>query len=151
MNVHRRPLKFAALFVLVFFVLPLSLRAALLVLDGQTPAADSNDFERTDMSSIGLLPAAASHPVARVLIMSVPLSGRRGQFLTHSWVVLKRENASSWSRYDVLGFASRDGNGARKGDWLGNRLKLNRYAPDGLWFRRSPVVIIDAEGPMARL
>jgi hypothetical protein len=77
------------------------------------------------------------------------MSGQRGKFLTHHWIVLKRENARSWSRYEVLGFASRDGDGARNGQWLGNHPTLNRYAPDGRWFGRSPVVIADAEGPTA--
>jgi hypothetical protein len=146
-KVQKRLLKFVALFVLVFFVLPLSIRASLLFF-GQVPA-HSYDVETSDMSSIGLLPAAASLPAARVLIMSVPMSGDRGSFFTHSWVVFKRDNATSWSRYDVLGFASRDGDGVRNGVWLGNRPTLNRYAPDGRWFGRSPVVIADAEGPTA--
>lgn len=132
--------------MLVFFVLPLSLRAANLFFGS---AAYSYDIEKTDMSSTGILPAASSHPVARVLIMSVPVSGNRGNFFTHSWVVFKRDNATSWSRYDVLGFASRDGDGVRNGEWLGNRPTLNRYAPDGRWFGRKPVIIADAEGTIA--
>jgi hypothetical protein len=136
------------LFLLLFF-LPLSLRAALYLFDDQTPSDYSYDVGTADMSSIGLLQPAESHPAARVLIMSVPMSGKRGQFLTHSWVVLKPENARSWSRYDVLGYASRDGTGARNGAWLGNRPTLNRYPPDGRWFGRTPVVIADIEGTTA--
>ena len=150
----RRSLKFAALFLLIFFVVPVSLRAALFVFENQISNAYSyNEYSynvgMADMSSIGLLPAASDHPAARVLIMSVPMSGQRGKFLTHSWVVFKRENADSWSRYDVLGFASRDADGAPNGRWLGNSPTLNRYAPDGHWFGRRPVVIADAEGPAA--
>jgi Protein of unknown function (DUF3750) len=147
--VHRRLLNFTGLTFLVFFVLPLSLRAVLYVLDNQTPSDYSYDVGTADMASVGLLPAAETQPAARILIMSVPMSGKRGQFLTHSWVVLKPENARSWSRYDVLGYASRDGAGARNGAWLGNRPALNRYAPDGRWFGRSPVIIVDAEGTTA--
>jgi hypothetical protein len=147
--IRRRPVKFVALLVLIFFVLPLSLRAALFVLEDPIPIAYSYDIGTADMSSIGLLPPAASHPAARVLIVSVPASGQRGKFITHSWVVLKRENASSWSRYDVLGFASRDADGALNGRWLGNSPTLNRYAPDGRWFGRSPVPIADAQGTTA--
>jgi Protein of unknown function (DUF3750) len=148
-KVHRRLLNFIALAFLLFFVLPLSLRAVLYVVDNRTPSDYSYDVGTADMASIGLLPAAETQPAARLLIMSVPMSGKRGQFLTHSWVVLKPENARSWSRYDVLGFASRDGAGVRNGEWLGNRPVLNRYAPDGRWFGRSPVVIVDTEGKTA--
>jgi len=63
--------------------------------------------------------------------------------------VLKRENAASWNRYEVLGFASRDADGALNGRWLDNAPTLNRYAADGRWFGRSPVIIADAEGPAA--
>jgi hypothetical protein len=147
--VHGRLLKLAAFFLLTLFVLPLSLRAVLYALENQIQDAYSYEVDTADMSSIGLLPEAADHPAARVMIMSVPLSGQRGKFLTHSWVVLKRENARSWSRYEVLGFASRDGDGARNGRWLGNRPTLNRYAPDGHWFGRRPAIVADAEGATA--
>lgn len=146
---YRRPLIYLALFVLVFFVLPVFLRSVLFVFD-HTPKGYSYDDPTVDMSSIGLLPAAASHSAARVLIMSVPLSGKRGKFLSHSWVVFKGENANSWSRYDVLGFASRDAEGAANGQWLGNAPTLNRYAPDGRWFGSRPVAIADAEGSAAK-
>jgi hypothetical protein len=49
----------------------------------------------------------------------------------------------------VLGFASRDAEGALNGRWIGNSPTLNRYAPDGRWFGRSPIVIADAEGATA--
>jgi hypothetical protein len=37
----------------------------------------------------------------------------------------------------------------RNGEWLGNRPALNRYAPDGRWFGKSPTVIVDAKGKTA--
>jgi len=114
-------------FVLIFFVVPLALRTALYVLD-PSPDTDSYANERADMTSTGLLPLASSHPPARVLLMSVPVAGKRGQFISHSWIVFKRKNARDWSRYDVLGFAARDAAGVRKGQWLGNSPTLNRYA-----------------------
>jgi Protein of unknown function (DUF3750) len=144
----RRPLTYLALFVLIFFILPVFLRSVLFVFD-HSPKAYSYDDPTVDMSSTGLLPTAASYPAARVLIMSVPLSGKRGKFLSHSWVVFKRANADSWSRYDVLGFASRDADGAANGQWLGNAPTLNRYAPDGHWFGSRPVALADVEGAAA--
>lgn len=134
---------------LILFVLPLSLRTALYFAAYDTPVSYSYDSEIADMSSCGLLPSAAELAEARVLIFSVPLSGRRGQFLSHHWVVFKREKATSWSRYEVLGFASRDGNGLRNGAWLGNKPTLNRYAPDSHWFGRTPVIIADVNGAAA--
>jgi hypothetical protein len=137
------------LFVLVVFALPLSLRCAFMVTGYDTPAALSSDKERVVMSSSGLLPDPESHPEARVVVFSAPMSGRRGQFLTHNWIVFKRENATRWSRYEVLGYASRDSDGLANGAWLGNRPTLNRYAPDGFWFGRRPTIIADAKGAAA--
>ena len=144
-----RALKLALVFVAVVFVLPMSLRAALILSGYNTPTAHSSEIEQADMSSSSLLPDPARHSAARVVIMSAPMSGRRGQFLTHNWVVFKRENATSWSRYEVLGFASRDADGMRNGAWLGNTPTLNRYSADGFWFGRRPVIIADAEGAAA--
>jgi hypothetical protein len=148
-NLFGRSFRFIALFVLVFFVLPISLRASWFLFEDRVSKENSYDVGAADMSTAGLLPAAESHLSARVLIMSVPMSGERGKFLSHNWVVLKRENAPSWSRYEVLGFASRDADGALNGRWLDNAPTLNRYAPDGRWFGRKPVIIADAEGSAA--
>lgn len=148
-NVCRRLFISIAFLTLVFFVLPVSLRLVLYVFERPTPKAYSNEIPVADMASIGLLPAAEKHPSARVLILSAPLSGQRGEFLTHTWIVLKRAGAPSWSRYEVLGFASRDADGAWNGRWIGNSPTLNGYAPDGRWFGRSPTVIADVEGTTA--
>jgi hypothetical protein len=53
----------------------------------------------------------------------------------HSWVVLKRENATAWTRYDVVG--------------RGNPVHINGWAPDGRWFGDRPAVIADVSGAAA--
>jgi hypothetical protein len=70
-----------------------------------------------------------------VLILSARTGRWKGIFATHNWVVLKRENARSWSRYDVVGW--------------GNPARTNGWAPDGRWFGDSPVAIADLRGPEA--
>src|SRR5882724_5218076 len=105
------PLKIVVLIVAVLFLLPAAVRVALSAFE--EPA---QSWQETDTSSAGILPAASSHPQARVLIMSAPISGGlMGSFAAHSWVVLKRENAPSWSRYELYG--------------SGNRPVLNHWAP----------------------
>ena len=147
---HVRLFKLLVLFLLVFYVVPLALRSALYFSD-PSPGTDSYANEKADMTSTGLLPLATSHPSARVLLMSVPVSGKRGQFISHSWVVFKHENARNWNRYEVLGFTSRDADGARRGQWFDNRPTLNRFVADSHWFGRRPVVIGDASGPNAEM
>jgi hypothetical protein len=68
--------------------------------------------------------------------MSARMSGLRASIATHSWILLKRENASSWTRYDVL-------------PWSGSRPQINTSAPEASWFGRSPTVTADIRGEEA--
>jgi Protein of unknown function (DUF3750) len=142
-------LKPAALIFLILFVAPICLRLALFPFEDRVADKHSYDVEAADMSSIGLLPEPENHPSARVLIMSVPTAGEKGKFLSHHWVILKRKNAHSWSRYEVLGYSSRDESGSRNGKWLNSQPTLNRYAADGRWFGRDPIVLAEASDAAA--
>ena len=53
----------------------------------------------------------------------------------HSWIVLKRRNASQWTRYDVVGW--------------GTPLRTNNWAPDARWFGNRPKVVVDLKGKEA--
>lgn len=143
-----RLLKIISTLIAIFYVLPVSLQAMLVVSD-HLPTPAQADMPVVDMASAGLLPAAEAEGAARVAVMSVPLSGSPGRFLSHSWIVYKRQGASAWMRYEVLGFASRDSSGALNGKWLDNQPSLNRFAPDGRWFGRAPQIIASAEGAVA--
>jgi len=115
---------------LALFLLPIAARAALVAFEDRAVS-----WQQADWSSIGSLPPAGSHPDARVLVMSARTGRWKGIFATHSWVVLKRENARTWSRYDVVGW--------------GNPVRTNGWAPDARWFGDSPVVVADVSGPAA--
>lgn len=144
-----RPLKLITFFILIFFVFPISLRAALLLFEEGTSPERLPSADVADMTSTGLLPAPESYPAARVLILEVPTSGYTSKLVTHSYIILKRENARSWDRFDVMRFASRDWHGRRNGQWFGNEPIINRYAADGRWYGVPPVVIADAVGAAA--
>jgi hypothetical protein len=138
--------KTVILVVLTLFLLPIAVRATLMALQDQ-----AHSWQDADLSSMGILPPATSHPDARILIMWAQVSGLRGSFATHSWVVLKRESARSWSRYDVVGWSNRgDANGgAPDGRWFGNSPVLNRWMPDGRWFGNHPTLLVDVSGAEA--
>jgi hypothetical protein len=120
----------AMLTLLALFLIPLAARAALSAFDGR-----ATSWHLADWSSIGSLPPASSHPDARVLVMSARTGRWKGIFATHSWVVLKRSNATTWSRYDVVGW--------------GSPVRSNGWAPDGRWYGDSPVVVADVRGKQA--
>ncbi len=124
---RRRPIA-TALFCV--FLLPVLARAALLGFDDRPMS-----WRSADWSSIGSLPSAHDYPQARILVMTGRTGGLKGAVALHSWIVIKRENAPRWSRFDKVGW--------------GMPVRLNGWAPDGRWYGDRPTVIADIAGERA--
>ena len=107
-----------------FFCFRLPPRAALFSFEDRP-----RSFRDADWSSIGTLPKASAFPEARVLVLSGRTGGWKGVIAVHSWIVFKRENATTWTRYDVVGW--------------GNPVRLNGWAPDARWYGTPPTVVAD--------
>jgi hypothetical protein len=117
--------------LIAVFLLPIMARAGLYTL-GDGPRS----WREADWSSVGSLPPARDHPQARVLVLSGRTGGLKGVVSVHSWIVVKPENATSWSRYDVVGW--------------GIPLRLNGWAADGRWYGNNPEVVADLSGEAAQ-
>ena len=122
--------KTIVLTILALFLLPIVARALLLAYEG-----GPSSWREADWSSTRSLPAASAFPEARVLVMSGRTGGWKGVFSVHSWVVLKPENGQAWRRYDVVGW--------------GNPVRVNGWAPDGMWYGNKPQVVLDMRGAAA--
>lgn len=120
----------ALLLFALFYLLPLGI-AALLHQRGAIGA----DWWSADRSSIGLLPPAAENPQAVVRVFAAPTVRWRGIFAVHSWIVLKPEGASAYTRYDYTAW--------------GEPIRVNGFEADGRWFGRSPELIFAADGEAA--
>src|SRR5688572_8409165 len=118
------------LFLIALFLLPVVARAAAFALSDQP-----RSYRDADWSSIGSLPPPDEHPQARVLVLSGRTGGWKGVLAVHSWIVIKRENGTRWTRFDVVGW--------------GNPVRVNGWAPDGRWFGSRPTVVVDVRGPEA--
>jgi hypothetical protein len=129
-STRRRSRKRIVLAILALFLLPVAARAALYAYEG-----GPRSWREADWSSTGSLPAASEYPGARVLVMTGQTGGWKGAVAVHSWVVFKRENARSWTRYDVVGW--------------GNPVRQNGWAPDGRWYGNKPTVLADVTGAEA--
>jgi hypothetical protein len=92
-------------------------------------------WSQWDRTVVSKMPAAASHPEARVLVMAGRTRGWKGAVAVHSWIVIKRENDRTWRRYDVAGW--------------GSPLRLNWWPPD-LWFGEPGTVVVDIRGARAQ-
>jgi hypothetical protein len=115
--------------VLAIFLLPVLVEAAVLAFRGGP--THWSQWDRTVTSRLG---DAASHPEARVLVMSGRTRGWKGAVSVHSWVVVKRENERAWRRYDVAGW--------------GSPVRLNWWPPD-LWFGEHGEIVADISGAEA--
>jgi hypothetical protein len=129
-TIPRRLRKPVLLFLIALFLLPVVARAAVFAFSDHP-----RSYRDADWSSIGSLPAAAKHPEPRVMVLSGRTGGWKGVLAVHSWIVIKRENAARWTRYDVVGW--------------GNPVRVNGWAPDGRWYGDRPQVVVDITGAEA--
>lgn len=116
--------------VLLLLVAPIGVSAAKYWLGDR-----SVDWQSADRSSVGLLVPAAAHPDALVRIFAARTVRWRGIFAVHTWVVIKEQNASRYTRYDYTAW--------------GEPIRVNGFAADGRWFGDVPQVLASADGDAA--
>src|SRR5215471_741236 len=126
----RRPLRTVFLGLLALFLLPLAVHAALYASKDRP-----GSYRDADWSSVGMLPTASADREARLLIFTGRTGRWKGIFAVHSWVVFKPEGATTWSRYDVVGW--------------GQPVRNNGWAPDSYWYGNTPRVLVDVRGAEA--
>lgn len=124
----RRPTVLLA--IVLLFLGPLVARAAL-----YATGNDPRSWRDADWSTAGLLKPASEEKEARVVIFTGTTGAWKGIFSVHSWIVFKRANARTWTRYDVVGW--------------GNPVRANGWAADGRWYGNAPVAIADVSGDEA--
>jgi len=126
----RRPIRKVLITILILFLFPLAVHAALYFTQEH-----AGSFRDANWSSTGMLPPATTDKDARLLVFTGRTGRWRGIFSVHSWVVLKPENATTWSRYDVVGW--------------GQPVRMNGWVPDSHWFGNTPRVLVDVRGAQA--
>jgi Protein of unknown function (DUF3750) len=127
----RRPVRNVLVGILALFLFPLAVHAAFYA-GKDRPAS----FRDADWSSTGMLPPAATAREARLLVFTGRTGRWKGIFSVHSWVVFKPENATAWSRFDVVGW--------------GQPVRSNGWAPDSRWYGNTPRVLLDVRGDEAQ-
>jgi hypothetical protein len=125
--------KTIAVILIGVFVLPLLGRAAFYA----TLENSARSWREADWSSASILPPAADDTPARILVFAGRTGRWKGIFAVHSWIVLKPENARTYTRYDLTGF--------------GRPLHVNGWPADGKWFGNTPQVVADIRGSQAAL
>lgn len=115
------------LFIFSLFLLPVAARAAYFAFEDRPTS-----FRTADWSSTGTLPPADADRDARIIVYSGRTGGLKGVVAVHSWIVFKRANATTWTRYDVVGW--------------GNPVRRNGWPPDGRWYGTAPSIVSDVKG-----
>ncbi len=115
---------------LVVFALPIAARGGLYAVEDHP-----RSWRDANWSSAHLLPPAEQDPQARVLVFAARAGGWKGVFAVHTWVVVKPDNATTYTRYDVMGF--------------GQPVRVNMHAPDAYWFGDRPRLVADVRGAAA--
>lgn len=125
-----RVLRTILAFLLCVYLLP-GLAAAGLWATRERPA----NWREAKWTSSRMLPDPAQDLPARVTIFAAATGGLKGAFAVHSWIAVKRENAASYDRYDVVGW--------------GNPVRKNGYDADAYWYSNPPRKVWELTGPAA--
>ena len=120
-----------ALFV-VLFVLP-HVWAASLVYGG---SLEHWSQARWDSAGLAPDPATTTDPVVQVY--AARAWGWKGVFAVHTWIATKRAGASSFERYEVVGWGVHRGAPA---------VRMNMREIDGYWAGNRPHLLLDRRGP----
>jgi hypothetical protein len=126
----RRIIRWTMVSLLLVFILPVALHAAVWSFHGWP-----RSWRDADWSSAGLLPDPRTEKQAMIRVYSARTGAWKGIFATHSWIVLKPKGATAYERFDVVGW--------------GNPVRRNAWAPDGRWYGNRPEVVRAIDGPQA--
>jgi hypothetical protein len=88
--------------------------------------------------SAGLAPDPATTPDAVVQVYAARAWGWKGIFAVHTWLIMKREGAARYDRYEVVGWGVRHGRPA---------VQRDMRAIDGYWAGNPPHIVVDRRGP----
>jgi hypothetical protein len=125
-----RRIKLLAILFAFLYLVPIAISAGIYYLGGRNV-----DWSSADRSSTGLLPNPVDQPEAVVRIFSARTVSWRGIIASHSWVVIKDQDARAYQRFDYTAW--------------GQPIWVDRFAPDARWFGSKPDVVFAADGERA--
>jgi len=91
---------------------------------------------RWDSAGLAPDPAITAEPVVQVY--GARAWSWKGIFAVHTWIVLKRQDAPAYERYEVVGWGVRRGAPA---------VRKDMRAVDGFWAGNPPKVLVEHRGP----
>jgi hypothetical protein len=126
----RRASRYVSIFLLVLVILPSAIGAGLGYAKGWPSSSRTASW-----ASSGILPRPQDDSEARIVILSARTGKWKGIFAEHMAIIYKPENATAWTRYEVVGW--------------GEPIRRDGFEPDALWYGNMPRVIFDLKGRAA--
>src|SRR5262245_20761866 len=109
----------------------------LLLLAGCATLARDPNWWQARQDSSAQAPDPATTPEAVIQIYAARTVGWKGVLGVHTWIAMKRSDASQYTRYEVIGWGVDRGASARR---------VNRTGPDNCWFGSRPELLVDRRG-----
>jgi hypothetical protein len=119
------------------------LAAGLLLRVAFDTAVQAQDWRSAPSASVGWAPAPEDYAGAVVQAYCAPVVRWRGAVADHCWVAAKASSASSYQRYEVIGWNLRRGRSVVT--------ISDTPTPDRPWFGKTPKLIQDIRGAAAEL
>jgi len=101
-----------------------------------TESVTNGQWWSASRESAGIAPDPRTTPEPVVQVYAARTVGWRGYIGVHTWIAVKRANASHFTVYEVIGYRISSGNVV---------VASNRH-PDGYWFGARPELLSDARG-----
>jgi len=98
----------------------------------------ATDWRTASREPAGFAPDPAASPEAVVQVYSARAVSWRGWFGVHSWVAVKRSDATTFTVHEVMGWYLRRN---------GSVVVARERTPDGYWYGQKPELLADLRGP----
>ena len=95
-------------------------------------------WSKARWDSTGLAAEPAARLDAAIQVYAARAWGWKGVFAVHSWIAVKHAGASTFDRYEVVGWGVSGGAPA---------VRRNRHVVDGYWAGNRPELLVDLRGP----
>jgi hypothetical protein len=118
--------------IFVVYLLPTFASAGLWAM-GEHPAR----WSEARWTSAGILPKAQESEEAAIYIFSAMTGGLKGSVASHAWIVTKAKGASTYTRYDKVGW--------------GTPVRRNHRDADAYWYSNMPQLVTSITGSKAEL
>ncbi len=124
---RRLKVQYAMLIALLLFIVPVAVSVAM-----YAPA--QQPWYAASRAATGLAPDPGEVREAVVQVYAARAFAWRGAFAVHTWIIVKKRDAASFTRYDVVG-------------WGGPPVvKKNYLAADAQWFGAMPELLVEHRG-----